>query len=185
MNRVIPASSLGVLLVLAGCSKQPSGPPLATVPYVDLKRYSGRWYEVARLPNQFQRDDSRATADYSQQDGGTVGVLNTEIRPDGSKKQIRGKASPVPGSENAKLRVKFEGLAALAPAPDEGNYWVLALSPDYSVSLVGTQDRQFLWLLSRHAPLNPKVRTRFLEKAKSLGFPVEKVIVADWPEPNS
>lgn len=181
----IHLTAASVLLVLSGCTSKPSGPPLATVSSVDLKRYSGRWYEVARLPNRFQRDDSRATAMYTREADGRIGVLNTETRPDGTQREVRGHASPVPGNNNAKLAVSFEGLAALAPVPDDGNYWILALAPDYSVSLVGTQDRKFLWLLSRHAPLNPKVRSRYLDKAKSLGFPVDRVLIADWPDRHS
>lgn len=166
--------------LLAGCAtRQPA--PLRTARAVDLNRYAGRWYEIARLPNSFQRDDSRATADYSVQSDGAVRVLNTEYRPDGSTKIATGAATVVPGSSGSRLRVKFAGLAALVPVPPEGNYWIIALAPDYSAALVGTPDRRFLWLLARRADASTATRKRYLDLARREGFATENVLIAAWP----
>jgi len=172
--------ALFVLLaaVLAGCST--SKRPLPTVAKVDLARYSGRWFEVARLPNSFQRAGALATADYTARPDGTVKVINTEFSTDRSPKTVEGSASAVAGSGNARLRVKFGGLAALAPMPAEGNYWILALAPDYSAALVGTPDRKFLWLLTRTQNPSAATRQRMIQRAAGLGFPTEKLLTADW-----
>jgi apolipoprotein D and lipocalin family protein len=137
---------------------------------------AGKWYEVARLPNSFQRDDSTAVAEYSLNPDGTVGVRNTETRPDGSTKMATGTASAVPGSNQTRLRVKFSGLASLAPSPTEGNYWIIGLAPDYSVAVVGTPGRKYLWILAREAELPATTLDHWKAKAKELGFPVEKLI---------
>ena len=169
-----------LLLLLAalastGCTT-PSHRPLPTVARVDLTRYAGRWYEIARLPNPFQNDRARAIADYTVQADGSVKVVNTELREDGHSKAIEGRATAVAGSGDARLQVKFGGLAALAPSRAEGNYWIIALEPDYSVALVGTPSRKYLWLLARTSHLKAATRQRYLEKARALGFPVERII---------
>ncbi len=164
---------LALCVILASCS---NSQPLRTVGKVDLPRYAGHWFEVARLPNTFQRDDSRATADYTLQADGSVRVVNTEYRPDGTPKTATGKATVVQNSGGGRLRVKFSGLAALAPAPKEGNYWIIALAQDYSAALVGTPDRKFLWLLSRSAVMPPRVKERYLAKARAEGFDTPKLI---------
>lgn len=164
--------ALSALFVVSCSSPQ----PLRTVGKVDLGRYAGRWYEITRLPNAFQRDDSRATADYTVLGDGSVRVVNTEYRPDGKRHTAEGRATVVEGSGGGRLRVKFKGLAALVPAAVEGNYWIMALAPDYSAALVGTPDRKFLWLLSRKATMPNEAKERYLTMARAQGFDVTKVI---------
>lgn len=172
-------SALALITFLSGCAKE-AARPLATVKSVDAQRYAGRWYEIARLPNRFQRDDSLATAEYTVVKPGVLGVVNAEQRPDGSTKQIRGTATAVPESGGSRLRVKFEGPAGLIPVSADGNYWIVGLRSDYSTALVGTPDRKFLWLLARRPDLSAAERQRFLDVAKSQGFDTEKVIIANW-----
>lgn len=167
------------ILALAGCSEDSA--PLPTVANVDLSRYAGRWYEIARLPNFFQKEGGRATAEYTVQSDGSVKVRNTELRDGAAEKAIEGRATAVPGSGNARLQVRFGGFAALAPVPAEGNYWIIGLEPDYSVALVGTPDRDYLWLLARDAHLAASIRDRYLAEARRLGFPTEKILTAKWP----
>lgn len=164
---------LALALVLASCA---SPRPLHTAGQVDLARYAGHWFEVARLPNTFQHDDSPATADYTVQKDGGVRVVNMEYRPDGGTHTAIGHATAVAGSQGSRLRVKFEGLAALVPAAKDGNYWIMAREPDYSAALIGTPDRKFLWLLSRRAEMSPAVRERYLKLARDEGFDTSKLI---------
>ncbi len=161
-------------VALVSCS-QPMR-PLPTASKVDLARYAGKWFEIARLPNSFQREDSRATAEYTLLPDGAVTVRNTELRPDGTTKTIDGRATAVPGSDGARLRVKFGGLAALAPVPDDGNYWIIAVEPDYSLALVGTPDRDFLWILARSPKVPPEKLAGYVARARQLGFPVERLL---------
>lgn len=173
---------LGLLLVLAsavcwwvaGCATTPAR-PLPTAKAVDLKRYAGRWHEIARLLNPFQRDDSDAMAEYSLISANQVKVVNTEMRPDGSLHSVTGTATPVPDSQNARLKVRFRGLASLVPVPREGNYWIIRLAPDYSVALVGTPDRKYLWLLARAAKVPPATFQAFVKTAHDLGFDTAKL----------
>ncbi len=173
---------LGLVLssFLIGCASQHTV-PLTTVRTVNLARYAGHWYEIARLPNSFQHDDSRATADYTLKRDGTLRVVNTEFRPDGTTNKAIGSATVVPDSSGAKLRVKFAGLAALVPVAEEGNYWIFELAPDYSKVLVGTPDRKFLWLLARDAHLSAEERKAYLKIARREGFAVKTMIITQWP----
>lgn len=164
----------------SGCESAPKK-PLPTVQKVDLQRYVGTWHEVARLPNSFQRDNERARAEYTSLPDGSVRVVNTAIRPDGSTREARGRAEAVPESGNARLRVKFEGLAALAPSPKEGNYWIIALDEEgYEYAMIGTPGRKFLWILARSQKLNPATTKQLVSHAQALGFPTQNLL---WNSP--
>lgn len=171
---------LALAALFSGCAQE-AARPLPTASHVDLKRYSGQWYEIARLPNFFQRDDSSAIAEYTPNPDGSVRVRNTELRPNGTRKAIEGRADAVLGSEQARLKVRFGGLAGLAPVSKEGNYWIIEVAPDYSMALVGTPDRKYLWLLARSPKPNVAKRDHLIAKARSLGFPVDKLIVHPVP----
>lgn len=137
--------------------------PLPTVPAVDLDRYLGTWYEIALLPNRFERKCvSDAQAQYSMYEVG-IRVLNRCRTADGGIDTAKGRAKVVPGSSNAKLRVTFFW-------PFYGDYWILALDPNYSEVLVGTPDRRYGWILARNRDL-PESRVKaLLERASILGF---------------
>lgn len=168
----------GIFVLLAAC-KTKVWDPLPTVGGVDLKRYAGKWYEVTRLPNRFQNDGCKATAEYTAQADGSIKVVNRELCLDGKNNEVVGRATPVPGSQNARLRVKFGGLAALAPSPKDGNYWIIKLADDYSVSLVGTPDRKYLWLLAREPKVDEKTLNAYVEGARVLGFDTSKLLRVD------
>lgn len=88
-----------------------------------------------------------------------------------------GKATVVEGSGGARLRVRFGGLASLAPVSEEGNYWIIALDDEYRSAMVGTPDRKYLWILAREEFLDAGTMESLLEKARSLDFATEKM---DW-----
>lgn len=156
--------------------------PLPTVPHVDLARYAGTWHEIARLPNWFQRSCEKSRAQYTPCGDGTLKVVNTCLKASGRSTSIEGIATPVPGSGNARLRVKFGGLAALAPVAREGNYWIIALGESdanmpYEWALVGTPDRRFLWILARQPCLPPEVLAQLKDQARCLGFDVASLVL--------
>jgi len=163
-------------LAVLGAAPAAARDPLPTVPQVDLARYAGTWHEVARLPNFFQRACVRSQACYTVLGDGGIGVVNTCGTAKGGSRRIEGRADPVPGSGNARLRVRFGGLAALAPVAREGNYWIIALDDDYRWALVGTPDRKFLWILAREPQLDDEVYAMLVEKARCLGFDVAKLV---------
>jgi len=153
--------------------------PLQVVAPVDLHRYAGLWHEQARLPNRFERQcTGPVTAEYTLLDDGNVEVRNRCIRDDGSFDESVGVARvvPVTGQPGAgRLEVRFapEWLAWL-PAV-WGDYWILKLDRDYQVSLVGTPDRKYLWVLSRAPVLDLATLDVELDFARTLGFDVDKV----------
>lgn len=154
---------------------------LPVVAHLDLQRYSGRWYEVARLPNFFQKKCvGDVSADYSPLPSGQVSVVNRCRTADGSVTQSDGiarKVAPRPGeaADVGRLEVRF-APAWLGWLPLVwGDYWVIDIADDYSTALVGTPNRDYLWLLSRKPTLANEEVERWLAKAAALGFDTQAV----------
>lgn len=144
--------------------------PLRSVSSVDLSRYSGTWYEIARYPNRFQRDcQSDTTAEYTLRKDGKVQVVNSCRQKDGKTKTARGTAKVADKATNAKLRVTFFW-------PFYGDYWVIGLDPDYRYAIVGEPKRKYLWILSRTPDLDPPTYKAILEQVKTAGYNSEKLI---------
>lgn len=150
--------------------------PLPTVPFVDLSRFAGTWHEIARLPNMFQRSCVRSRASYTLCSDGTLSVVNTCTTTRGRCRRAEGHAEVVPCSGNARLRVRFSGLAAVVPVPRDGNYWIIALDDDYQWAVVGTPDRRFLWILARDPHLPEGLVRDLAARACRLGFDVDRLV---------
>lgn len=151
-------------------------PVLAVVPQVDWSRYAGKWFEVARLPNSFQRKCvADVTAQYSALPSGTIQVVNQCRRDDRDLDGATGEARQVAG-EPSKLQVRFAPRwLGWLPAV-WGDYWVIGLDDSYQTALVGTPDREFLWLLSR-TPQRPAAEIdAWLQRAAALGFDTDRVL---------
>lgn len=150
---------LGLLAValLAACASPgaPAAaadlPPLKTVAQVDLQRYLGTWYEIARMPFGIQdRNCARATsATYSARDDGAIDVLNRCQRADGTVFAAQGLATVVDPKTNARLEVTFLPQWLRWLPVGRGDYWVIELAPDYSYVMVGEPQRRYLWILAR------------------------------------
>jgi apolipoprotein D and lipocalin family protein len=170
---------LSLLALVLACASLP--PPATVSTPVDLSRYAGTWLEIARLPAFFQRGCVRSTAEYAPIAGG-VSVVNRCFTAEGEERRAEGSASAVPGSGNARLRVRFDGFwSRFAPVPDQGNYWILALSPDYRTAVVGTADRRYLWILAR-APVSEAEYAGLVEVARATGYDVGRLVRADWTD---
>jgi len=126
-----------------------------TVPHVDVVRYAGLWYEVARLPMPFQKKCAAdVTATYTLRPNGTVDVLNECRKANGKMTRAHGTAKlATRDGSNSKLKVTFFW-------PFSGRYWVLDLDPEYRWAMVGTPDLKYLWVLSRTPKLDPEVLER-------------------------
>lgn len=149
---------------------------LATVASVDLSRYLGTWYEIARLPMRHEdRDATDITAHYSLQDDGKVRVENRCFNADGEPELAVGEAVPIDAS-NARLEVSFlpEGLRWVPFT--KGDYWIMRLDPDYTTALVGGPDRKYLWLLCRRPAMDEQVEREWLEFASGQGFDLSGLI---------
>jgi apolipoprotein D and lipocalin family protein len=157
---LLPLTLAGAALV--GCATAPS-PPLPTVAAVDLQRYTGTWHEIAVVPNRFQSQCVADTQARYRVAGDGIEVLNRCRKADGAVDEITGTARVVDGSGNAKLRVTFFW-------PFYGDYWVLALDPDYRWVLVGEPGRRFGWVLSRTPQLAPTELEVAMARAEALGY---------------
>lgn len=149
--------------------------PVTSVKNVDWQRYGGQWYELARLPNSFQRKCvGDVSAQYTAAADGRLQVLNTCRRDDGSVDSALGEAKVVP-DEEGRLKVRFApGWLAWLPLV-WGDYWVLGLDDDYQTALVGTPDREYLWLLSRTPQRSSAAIEPWLMRAASMGFDISRV----------
>ena len=147
-----------------------------TVEHVELPRYLGTWYEIARKPMRFEDATARdITATYALEAAGAVRVLNSCLDEDGKVDASIGQARPVDAS-NAKLEVTFlpQGLRWIPFT--KGDYWVIKIDADYSVALVGEPDRKYLWLLARHPHLDEATRNHYLAFAQAQGYDLAELI---------
>lgn len=145
-----------------------------TVPAVDLDRYVGDWFEIARFPNRFQRQcTGNVTASYARRAAGRLDVVNRCRTRDGMD-EARGVARVVDPT-GARLKVRF-APAVLSVLPFVwGDYWILALADDYSWAVVGSPDRQYLWILARNARLGDEALEWALSAARANGFDVDRL----------
>lgn len=149
-------------------------PELQVVPYVDTARYLGKWYEIARYENSFQRDCFATTAEYGLREDGDISVLNRchKGSVDGDLNEAEGRAWITDKVTQAKLKVRFFW-------PFSGNYWIIDLGKDYEYSVVGEPDRKYLWILSRTPQLDPEVYQGILKRLTDQGYDPSKLLVTE------
>jgi len=184
MNLLLTLALLGGLL--DGCASMETKSDLPTVASVDLGRYAGTWYEIARLPMWFQRHCVDSKAVYTVRSDGRVGVHNECVTDDGGLAAADGVATVVDTKTNARLMVVFDNwFARLFGSSREGNYWILDLDPEYRTVLVGTPDRRYLWMLARAPQIDEAIYQRLVPLARGFGYPVEDLIRDQRPVPSS
>jgi len=145
---------------------------LTTVPDVDISKYSGKWYEIARLPNSFEKGLVCVTAEYGLRDDGKISVINTGRKEDniGKIKSVKGKAWAPDKNELGRLKVQFFW-------PFSGGYYIFHLDQEnYQYALVGDPSRKYLWLLARTPQIKDSLYFELVEVARKHDFAVEKVI---------
>ncbi len=165
---------------LGGCATLLANPPIGNtaVPQpakaVDITKYLGRWYELARYEQGFQKDCDGVTADYALRDDGKIEVINTCRKPDGKIKQAKGKAKIVDVATGAKLKVSFFG-------PFYGDYWVLDHADDYSWAIVGEGSGKYLWILSREAQPGQAKLDMLIARVKAMGYNTAMLRITKQP----
>ncbi|MDW4548589.1 lipocalin family protein [Defluviimonas sp. D31] len=145
--------------------------PIETVSELDIERYAGRWYEIARFPNSFEKGCVGVTADYTLRKDGQVSVLNTCRKGalDGPVKTAKGVARiEGPG----KLSVTFVPWLPFA----RGDYWVLYLDADYSLVAIGTPRGKTGWILARQPMISAEQRSRAEAALRRNGYDTSKLI---------
>lgn len=146
-----------------------SNKELETVPFVDLQRYLGKWYDIAHFTRSFQRGCTCTYAEYSLNKDGSINVVNS-CRKNGRLKVSKGKAVVKDTKTNAKLSVTFFW-------PFSGKYWIIDLAEDYSYAVVGHPNRKYLWILSRTKEMDETLYKAILKRIKKQGYdlnPLEK-----------
>jgi apolipoprotein D and lipocalin family protein len=161
---------LAAIIILTSCS-QPMK-TLTTVPGVDLNKYSGKWYEIARLPNSFEKGLICCTAEYSLREDGKIKVVNAGQKEDepGKYKSVKGKAWVPDPNESGRLKVQFFW-------PFAGGYYIFHLdSENYRYALVGDPSRKYLWLLAREPKIDETLYNELIEIARKNDFAVDELL---------
>lgn len=147
---------------------------LPTVHDLDIDKYLGQWYEIARLPNSFEKGLDCVTANYSLKKNGKIEVINKgfliEDRP--NFKIANGTAWRPDNNKEGQLKVTFFW-------PFAGKYYVITLDEDYQYALVGDPSRKYLWILSRSKTMEPEILNGLMQTAKTNGFDTEQMIMVN------
>ncbi len=149
---------------------------LTTVSSVDVPRYMGVWYEIAKFPNRFQKMcASNTSAQYSARADGTLSVRNRCLDVDGKVNEVEGQARQIGNATSPKLEVRF-APAWLSFLPFVwGDYWVIDLDPDYQLVAVSEPKREFLWVLSRTPAVNAKAYDELLARLRAKSLDTSKL----------
>lgn len=162
---------LGLVLVGALSLARAEGPnsALDSVPKVDLNRYVGRWYEIAKYPNRFERKcDSNVTATYAIRPDGKISVVNSCTTHEGKLTQSRGWAKVVDRKTCSKLKVTFFW-------PFFGDYWIIDLDPNYEYAVIGEPSRKYLWILSRTPKMDDALYAELTKRLADKGYDVSRL----------
>ena len=179
-SRVVGAVALASVLGVMSATRvvaQERPQPVRAIPSLDLERYAGLWYEVARFPNWFERRCAgQPTANYELQPDSTIKIVNTCRAADSTVSRAEGAAHLAHrGGPASMLKVRF-APAFLSFLPMVwADYWVLDLTDDYGAALIGTPDRRYLWLLSRTPVLDTATYDRLVATAAREGFDVARL----------
>ncbi|NQW94856.1 MAG: lipocalin family protein [Polaromonas sp.] len=171
MNKII----IHLLLALSSVSAL-AQETLPTIPSLDVPRYMGTWYEIAKYPNFFQRKcASNTVANYEAQPSGTVRVTNRCTDSDGKVKEAIGEVRQIGNATSPKLEVRF-APAWLSFLPFVwGNYWVIDLDNDYQLVAISEPRQEFLWVLCRTPAPNPEAFRLLTERLAKRGFDLKKM----------
>lgn len=177
MLRLVPAALLAAVLLLSACAataatgvagaeqKRPTA-----VKSVDLEQYMGRWYEVARYPNSYQKGTVGVVAHYQLRDNGRITLKNTARKGTltGKEKKGSGDGKVDRKSNGAKWDVTFIW-------PFTADYWIIELDPEYQWAVVGQPSRKNLWILSRSPKLETEVYDDIVDRLEKHGYDKDKL----------
>lgn len=163
MKRILIAAMFGLLFVRCSTAQSVDNAPVAAL---DLQRYLGDWYEIARFDHSFERGLEFCKANYAMKENGKIAVTNTGIK-EGKPKTSNGKAKTT--DTPALLRVSFFG-------PFYSDYRVMLLDTDYQWALIGSSSAKYLWILSRTPELSKETLDTILAEARRRGYDTSKLI---------
>ncbi|QIV95479.1 apolipoprotein D and lipocalin family protein [Allofrancisella inopinata] len=159
---------VGFFSLLVGCVTKPAD--VQPVDNFQANKYLGKWYEIARFDNSFEKGMTNVYAEYSLNPDGTIKVINSGVDPkSGKRSYAKGIAKFVEKENIAYLKVSFF-------RPFYGAYVVFNLDKDYKYAYVAGANKDYLWLLSRTPTVSENIKKDFITKSKALGFDTEKLI---------
>jgi apolipoprotein D and lipocalin family protein len=170
--RILPiVLAATVLATQALAAAQPPSKP------VSAAFYTGKWYEIAKYPNKFQKQCvGNTTATYARKPGNKLEVVNQCVKKDGSLNAARGEAKIVDNVSNSKLKVRFApSFLSWLPAV-WGDYWIIDLGPNYEYSVIGDPGREYFWILSRTPAMSDATYQNILRRSEKMGFQPGKVV---------
>ncbi len=167
-------SVLSLSLIEISCVCEPE---ISTAKNVDIKKYMGTWYEIARYENSFQQGLKNSKAEYTLNQDGTVSVVNSGEDKNGKLKSARGRAYASDKRDFSKLRVSFFW-------PFYGDYYILDLDRDYRWVLVGGRSKDYLWILARNSTLPKQSIDEILRRAEARGYDTNKLLFNSAPYNN-
>ncbi|HLK25813.1 MAG TPA: lipocalin family protein, partial [Caulobacteraceae bacterium] len=177
--RVIAACAAALACVLAQSAAAAAGDGPAPQPAkaTDPRRYAGRWYEIARLPNKLEADCQAPTSDWAKQTDGSFSVVQTcrQGSPSGPAKIWRAAGRIIDGSNNSKIRVGFFGGFI------HQDYWIIDHADDYSWCLMSTPSSRWLWIMARSPKVSPALKAALVARARSLGYDIARLIYDQQP----
>ena len=152
-------------------------PNVVTVQKVDLSRYLGKWYEIARFPNSFQKDCNEAVAEYSLIEDQKIQVTNTcKGVKDGRLSSVTGIARVEDSVTHAKLKVNFVPSWLRWTGIGNGDYWIIDLDEGYTYAVVSEPNRKYLWILSRTPTMSQATYDSILKRLRDQHFEVSRLI---------
>jgi apolipoprotein D and lipocalin family protein len=167
-------------LVLGGCAAKYDRDmkPLETVAFVDLDRYAGQWYEIARYEHGFQKGCVGSRATYTRRDDGKITVVNEcyDRSFAGKLRSVKGKAWVIDNETNSRLKVSFFW-------PFAGDYWIIDLGPNYEYAVVGHPSRKYLWILSRTPSMDDALYQAILKRLQMQGYDTSKLLITEQKKP--
>lgn len=179
-NRFFSLTLLSLAIITAASSQvraqESSTVPVKTIPALDVPRYLGTWYEIAKFPNWFQKKCvSNTKAVYSLRDDGRLKVLNSCKTATGEQSEAEGTARQIGAKNSPKLEVRFApDWLSLLPLV-WGDYWVIDLDTQYQVAAVSDPRREYLWILSRTPQLDAKVYDALLQRLQEQQFDIRQL----------
>lgn len=168
-KKIISIINLALLIMACSSPQENNLPQLVTVKQVDLKKYIGLWYEIARIPNSFQVQCAYGTtAEYKIDDDGDIIVVNSCYDDEGKIDVAEGLAKVVDKKTNTKLEVSFFSILGIRPF--WGDYWIIGLDDNYQWAVVGTPSRKYGWVLSRAPSLPDSTMKNIFKLLKSQNY---------------
>lgn len=173
----IQLAGIGLLLAVS-CSNNTTMKTIdtSTVETLEVEKYLGKWYEIARFPHSFEKGLVGVTASYSMRSDGKIRVINQGYKGslEGKLSTAEGKAKFPEPNDPTRLKVSFFLFFY-------GDYYVLELDQDYQWAMVGSSSPNFLWILSRTSQMDEGVYQMLLERARSRGYDLTQLIRVEQP----